>query len=116
MVACLIPSFSAITNVRLRMPREAQAEPLDVPHLARPRSLATMPPAGGTMPKIEVRPGLTMAYEDDCFAAPWSAPETVVLVHGNCESSRAWTQWVPLVAGRYRVVRLDMPGFGASTA
>jgi pimeloyl-ACP methyl ester carboxylesterase len=68
------------------------------------------------MPKIEVRPGLTMAYEDDCFAAPWSAPETVVLVHGNCESSRAWTQWVPLVAGRYRVVRLDMPGFGASTA
>jgi 3-oxoadipate enol-lactonase len=68
------------------------------------------------MPKIDVRPGVTMAYEDDCFAAPWSAPETVVLVHGNCESTRAWTQWVPLVAGKYRVVRLDMPGFGASTA
>ena len=68
------------------------------------------------MPRIDVRPGLTMAYEDNCFAAPWSAPETVVLVHGNCESGRAWTQWVPLVADRYRVVRLDMPGFGASTA
>ena len=68
------------------------------------------------MPTIAIRPGVTMAYEDDCFAAPWSAPETVVLVHGNCESTRAWTQWVPLLGGRYRVVRVDMPGFGASTA
>ena len=68
------------------------------------------------MPKIDVRPNLTMAYEDDCFAAPWCAPETVVLVHGNCESTCAWTQWVPFFTGQYRVVRLDMPGFGASSA
>lgn len=68
------------------------------------------------MPTIAIRPGLTIAYEDDCFAAPWSAPETVLLIHGNSESSHAWTQWVPHLAGRYRVVRLDMPGFGGSTA
>ena len=68
------------------------------------------------MQHIDVRPGVSMAYEDNCFAAPWTAPETVVMVHGNCESARAWTQWVPLFAGKYRVVRLDMPGFGASTA
>ncbi len=68
------------------------------------------------MPRIEVRQGLTIAYEDDCFAAPWSAPQTVLMVHGNCESGRAWTQWVPFLAGQYRVVRIDMPGFGASTA
>ena len=68
------------------------------------------------MHTIAIRPGLTIAYEDDCFAAPWSLPQTVVLVHGNSESARAWTQWVPLLAGRHRVIRLDMPGFGASNA
>ena len=42
-------------------------------------------------------------------------PETVVMVHGNSESSRAWTRWVPHLAGKYRVLRPDLPGFGAST-
>jgi 3-oxoadipate enol-lactonase len=68
------------------------------------------------MRKIETRLGVTMAYEDDCFARPWTTPETIVLVHGNAESSRAWIPWVPLLAGRYRVIRLDLPGFGGSTA
>lgn len=68
------------------------------------------------MPTIELRPGLTMAYEDDWFGPPWTSPETVVLVHGNSESSRAWTQWVPHLAGQYRVVRPDLPGFGGSGA
>jgi pimeloyl-ACP methyl ester carboxylesterase len=68
------------------------------------------------MPIIDIRPSLSIAYEDDCFAAPWSAPQAILLVHGNSESSRAWTQWVPYLAGTYRVVRLDLPGFGASTA
>ena len=30
--------------------------------------------------------------------------------------ARAWTQWMPYRAGRYRGIRIDMPGFGASTA
>ena len=68
------------------------------------------------MNTIEIRPGVAMAYEDHTFAAPWSTPETVVMVHGNSESSRAWTCWVPHLAGRYRVVRPDLPGFGASPA
>jgi 3-oxoadipate enol-lactonase len=68
------------------------------------------------MQKVEVRSGLTMAYEDDWFGPPWTTPQAVVLVHGNCESSRAWTEWVPHLAHRYRVIRLDLPGFGASTA
>jgi len=68
------------------------------------------------MPMVDIRPGLKMAYEDHWFGAPWTTPETVVMVHGNSESSRAWTQWVPHLAGRYRVVRPDLPGFGASTA
>ena len=68
------------------------------------------------MPSVDIRPGLSVAYQDDCFAAPWAKPETVLLLHGNSESARAWTQWVPHLADQHRVVRIDMPGFGASTA
>src|SRR5262249_11829760 len=45
---------------------------------------------------------------------PWTTPETVVMVHGNSESSRAWSMWVPHLSGKCRVVRPDLPGFGAS--
>src|SRR5215472_8290801 len=68
------------------------------------------------MKSISIRPGATIAYEDDWFGAPWTAPETVVLVHGNAESSRAWYAWVPRLAARWRVIRPDLPGFGASPA
>ena len=47
------------------------------------------------MGKVEIRPGVWMAYEDHWFGEPWTVPETVVMVHGNSESSRAWTCWVP---------------------
>ena len=68
------------------------------------------------MHKVETRPGIWIAYEDDWFGKPWSVPETVVMVHGNSESSRAWVSWVCHLADKYRVVRLDLPGFGASNA
>src|SRR5262249_5909687 len=72
----------------------------------------------GTKPmqKVEVRSGLTIACGDDWCGPPWTTPQAVVLVHGNCESSQAWTEWVPRLAHGYRVIRLDLPGFGASTA
>ncbi|MGB6799720.1 MAG: alpha/beta fold hydrolase, partial [Xanthobacteraceae bacterium] len=66
------------------------------------------------MKNLEIRPGVAMAYEEHCFAPPWSSPQTVVMVHGNAASSRAWTGFVPHLVGKYRVVRPDMPGFGAS--
>jgi 3-oxoadipate enol-lactonase len=66
------------------------------------------------MRKVDVRPGVSMAYEDHWFGEPWTVPETVVMVHGNSESSRAWTCWVPHLARKYRVVRPDLPGFGES--
>ena len=68
------------------------------------------------MHELEVRPGLRIAYADDWFGRPWTSPETVLMVHGNAESSRAWTCWVPHLAGRYRVLRPDLPGFGGSSA
>src|SRR3954469_17195542 len=67
------------------------------------------------MHKVEIRPDVWMAYEDHWFGPPWTLPEAVVMVHGNSESSRAWTCWVPHLAGTYRVLRPDLPGFGAST-
>src|SRR3981081_1816250 len=66
------------------------------------------------MHRVEIRPDLWMAYEDHWFGPPWRVPPAVVMVHGNAESSRAWTCWVPHLAGQYRVIRPDLPGFGAS--
>ena len=63
------------------------------------------------MHKVEIRPGVGIAYEDDWFGKPWSVPETVVMVHGNSESSRAWVSWVTHLADEYRVIRPDLPGF-----
>jgi pimeloyl-ACP methyl ester carboxylesterase len=68
------------------------------------------------MNTVEIRPGVALAYEDDWFGAPWTVPPSVVMIHGNAESSRAWFGWVPRLAARYRVIRPDLPGFGASPA
>ena len=67
------------------------------------------------MPTLRIPPDLDLFYRTDDFTDPWSAPETVLLLHGNAESSLAWYAWVPTLARRYRVVRPDMRGFGAST-
>ena len=56
-----------------------------------------------------------MHYEDDNFADPWSAPETIILHHGNAKSSKLWYAWVPLLARDYRVIRVDARGFGRSS-
>src|SRR5262245_23851731 len=67
------------------------------------------------MHKVAIRPDVWMAYEDHWFGPPWTQPQTVVFVHGNSASAQAWTCWVPHFSGRYRVIRLDLPGFGASS-
>ena len=68
------------------------------------------------MPTVKLDPTLEMYYEDDCYADPWRAPETVILHHGNAKNSRLWYAWVPLLARQYRVIRLDARGFGRSSA
>jgi 3-oxoadipate enol-lactonase len=67
------------------------------------------------MPRLRVSNDLDMHYVVDDFTDPWRKPETILLCHGNNESSRAWYGWVPHLARRYRVVRPDMRGFGDST-
>jgi 3-oxoadipate enol-lactonase len=67
------------------------------------------------MPTFRAIPDLAMHYEVDDFADPWRDKETILMLHGNAESSAAWYGWVPHLARHYRVVRPDMRGFGAST-
>jgi 3-oxoadipate enol-lactonase len=67
------------------------------------------------MPTFKNGPGLETFYTVDDFTDPWTQPETVLMLHGNCESHQAWYGWVPHLARHFRVVRPDMRGFGAST-
>jgi 3-oxoadipate enol-lactonase len=53
-------------------------------------------------------------YRDDFFGEPWRTPETVVLIHGNDESSIVWYAWMPRMAQEFRVIRPDLPAFGRS--
>ena len=79
---------------------------------AEPNSAATAP--DGTMAKHTVRPGVTIACEDNWFGPPWEDGEPIVLLHGVAESHVSWQQWVPVLSPRFRVFRPDLPGFGQS--
>jgi pimeloyl-ACP methyl ester carboxylesterase len=67
------------------------------------------------MPILHIPPDLDLHYLVDDFTSPWSEPDTILMLHGNAESSASWYAWVPVLAGHYRLVRPDMRGFGAST-
>lgn len=38
--------------------------------------------------------------------------EVVILLHGTSSSLHAWEQWTQILKQDYRVVRMDLPGFG----
>ncbi len=66
------------------------------------------------MPTISVN-GLDAYYEDDDFTDDWRGDvETIVIQHGIGRNSVFWNHWVPPLAGRYRVIRRDLRGFGRS--
>ncbi|PJJ62409.1 alpha/beta fold hydrolase [Compostimonas suwonensis] len=67
------------------------------------------------MPEFALEDGRTLFYRVDDFTEPWGRPETVVMLHGNAESSESWYGWVPELSGDLRVVRPDIRGFGLST-
>lgn len=67
------------------------------------------------MPMLKAPDGADLFYTVDDFTDPWTAADAVVLLHGNAESGEAWRAWVPYLARRHKVVRLDMRGFGRST-
>ena len=59
--------------------------------------------------------GCKLFYVIDDFTDAWTRAPTVLFVHGLAESTEAWRAWVPHFARRYRVVRVDLRGFGRST-
>lgn len=66
------------------------------------------------MPKVRLKDGALLFYTIDDFTDPWRQAQTVLLHHGYSRSHRFWYTWVPLLARDYRVLRLDMRGFGES--
>jgi 3-oxoadipate enol-lactonase len=62
-----------------------------------------------------VEAGVDLHLEIDDYTDPWSQAETILMVHGLAESGDAWRGWVPHLARRYRVARVDLRGFGRST-
>jgi len=58
--------------------------------------------------------GLRLAYYVDDFTDPWHQAPTLLLLHAAMGSARRYYAWVPTLCRRYRVVRLDLRGHGAS--
>jgi len=60
---------------------------------------------------------LAIHYELADYTAPWrSTPaDTVLLYHGYARNMLFWQQWVPLLADRYRVLRMDARGCGQTS-
>ena len=58
--------------------------------------------------------GLKLAYYVDDFTDPWRTPDTLLLLHAAMGSALRWFNWVPRLARRYRVMRLDLRGHGNS--
>lgn len=58
--------------------------------------------------------GMRIAYHLDDFTDPWTTPTTLVLLHSAMGNSRRFYAWVPALARRFRVVRMDLRGHGGS--
>jgi pimeloyl-ACP methyl ester carboxylesterase len=56
--------------------------------------------------------GLRIHYQD---IGPHEAP-VLILLHGFGSSLQTWNAWIPVLADHYRVIRLDLPGFGLTGA
>ncbi|MGE0315253.1 MAG: alpha/beta fold hydrolase [Lautropia sp.] len=67
-----------------------------------------------TMQSFTTRDGLRVAWRVDDYTAPWTRPDTVLLLHAAMGSSVRWFSWMPALAPRYRVVRMDLRGHGES--
>jgi len=65
---------------------------------------------------IPLADGGSIAYRCDDFTDTWTPSDAVVFLHGGAEGGEAWRAWVPWFARRYRLLRPDLRGFGASPA
>ncbi|KAI8939662.1 hypothetical protein NX059_003419 [Plenodomus lindquistii] len=54
-------------------------------------------------------------YILDDFTDPWRNSETILIQHGFGRHAAFWYNWIPVLAGRYRVIRRDLRGHGRSS-
>lgn len=56
-------------------------------------------------------------YEVIDITPPWREPhETLVFCHGVGTDSNVWSDWLPVLASEFRLVRFDTRGFGLSVS
>lgn len=67
------------------------------------------------MPKVPVCSGIDLHCYVDDFTRPWEAATPVMMHHGMARNGEFWAPWVPVIAGRRAVYRLDMRGCGKSS-
>lgn len=67
------------------------------------------------MPSVKLDSNCELYFTVDDFTDPWKTNETVLFVHGLAESGEVFRPFVPYFARHYRVVRLDLRGYGRST-
>src|SRR5437868_376975 len=66
------------------------------------------------MPTVDVD-DRKISYDVTDLRPPWAPPvETVILHHGLGTNSDIWSDWLPILASQYRVVRFDMRACGQS--
>ena len=67
------------------------------------------------MPQLRISADCELFFTIDDFTDPWDARETVLFLPGLAESGEAFRAFVPYFSRQFRVVRLDLRGFGRST-
>lgn len=60
------------------------------------------------MPSLDLPDGSKLSYREDGSGPP------LVLVHGSPADSRAWARVTPYLKDRFRVIAVDLPGYGGS--
>lgn len=58
--------------------------------------------------------GLEIAYCVDDFTDPWREAQPLILLHSAMANAQRYYAWVPALARRYRVIRMDLRGHGQS--
>ena len=66
------------------------------------------------MQMFSSKDGMKIAYYVDDFTDPWTEPETLLLLHAAMGNSQRWFSWMPALVRKFRVVRMDLRGHGAS--
>lgn len=67
---------------------------------------ALLPVYGGSASRFIDVDGLRVHYRDEGTGPP------LVLLHGTASSLHTWNAWAEALSPRYRVLRMDLPGFG----